>query len=147
MKTMKGYNIHSTCVVQGEHGGKSTREGSKNGVGRRERMKHEVGMKDREERSKGIEIHIADAFTIIKPTTPFKFVVYYESLKRELKRILTHYTRHTQRLKVFLFIIRKLKRIHYQVSHDVDDFSVQYFIFNRIKKERVKERKGVTLNL
>ena len=35
-------------------------------------MKREVGMKDREERSKGNEIRIADAFTIIKPTTPFK---------------------------------------------------------------------------
>ena len=30
-------------------------------------------MEDREERSKGIEIRIADAFAIIKPTAPFKF--------------------------------------------------------------------------
>ena len=35
-------------------------------------MKREVGMKDREERSKGIEIRIADAFDIIKPTAPFE---------------------------------------------------------------------------
>jgi hypothetical protein len=34
-------------------------------------MKQGSGMEDREERSKGIEIRIADAFTIIKPTTPF----------------------------------------------------------------------------
>jgi hypothetical protein len=57
---------------QVEHGGKSTREGAKRGVGRRERMKCGIGMKDREERSKGIEIHISDAFDIIKPTAPFK---------------------------------------------------------------------------
>ena len=35
-------------------------------------MKRGSGMKDREERSKGIEIRIADAFAIIKPTAPFK---------------------------------------------------------------------------
>ena len=29
-------------------------------------------MKDRDERSRGIEIRIADAFVIIKPTSPFK---------------------------------------------------------------------------
>ncbi len=33
----------------------------KSGVGRRKRMKHGRGMEDREERSKGIEILIADA--------------------------------------------------------------------------------------
>ncbi len=37
-------------------------------------------MEDREERSKGIEIRIADDFTIIKPTTPFKLA------KREARR-------------------------------------------------------------
>ena len=47
-------------------------EGAKSGVGRRERMKLGRGMKGREERSKGIEIRIADAFVIIKPTAPFK---------------------------------------------------------------------------
>ncbi len=30
------------------------------------------GMEGREERFKGIEIHTADVFAIIKPTTPFK---------------------------------------------------------------------------
>jgi hypothetical protein len=35
-------------------------------------MKHGRGMQGREERSNGIEIHIADAFAIIKPTEPFK---------------------------------------------------------------------------
>ena len=42
------------------------------GVGRRERMKRGTGMKDRNERSRGIVTRIRDAFTIIKPTTPFK---------------------------------------------------------------------------
>ena len=51
---------------------KSTREGTKSGVGRRERMKRGSGMDDLEERSKGIEIRITDAFAIIKPTAPFK---------------------------------------------------------------------------
>ncbi len=41
-------------------------------MARRERMKRGRGIQGREERSKGIEIRITDAFTIIKPTTPFK---------------------------------------------------------------------------
>ena len=42
-------------------------------MGRHERMKRlpGSGMKDRDKRSRGIEIHIADAF-VIKPTAPFK---------------------------------------------------------------------------
>ena len=43
-------------------------------------MKRGSGMDDREERSEGIEIRIADAFAIIKPTVPFKLN------KDELKR-------------------------------------------------------------
>ena len=39
-----------------EHGGKSTKEGTRSGVDRRERMKRGSGIKDRDERSKGIEI-------------------------------------------------------------------------------------------
>jgi hypothetical protein len=53
-------------------------------VGRQERMKSEVGMKDREERSKGIQIRIADAFAIIKPTTPFKLAKHETRRKRNL---------------------------------------------------------------
>ena len=63
---MKGQNIYSACSAQAERGGKSTRKGAKSGVGRHQRMKCGRGMKDREERSKGIEIHIADVFVIIK---------------------------------------------------------------------------------
>ncbi len=40
--------------------------------GRHERMKRGIGMKGRDERSRGIDIRIADVFTIIKPTAPFK---------------------------------------------------------------------------
>ena len=50
-------------------------------MGRRERMKRGNGMEDREERSKGIEIHVADDFVIIKPTVPFKFVK-HETLRK-----------------------------------------------------------------
>ena len=46
-------------------------------MGRHERMKRGSGMKDRDERSRGIEIRIADAFGIIKPTVPFKLVKHY----------------------------------------------------------------------
>ncbi len=49
-------------------------------MGRSERMKRGIGMEGREERSKGIEIRIADAFVIIKPTEPFK------STKHEARR-------------------------------------------------------------
>ena len=70
---MKGYNIHSACAAEAEHGGNGTREGTKSGVERRERMKRGRGMYDRDERSRGIEIRIVDVFAIIKPTEPFKF--------------------------------------------------------------------------
>ena len=56
-------------------------EGTRRGVGRRERMKRGSGMKARDERSRGIATHIADAFVIIKPTTPFKFVK-HEALRK-----------------------------------------------------------------
>ena len=64
---MKRQNKHSTYADSVEHGGKSTR-----GVGRRERMKRDSGMRDRDERSRGIEILMSDAFTMIKPTEPFR---------------------------------------------------------------------------
>ena len=44
-------------------------------------MKRGSGVEDREERSKGIEIHVADDFVIIKPTVPFKFVK-HETLRK-----------------------------------------------------------------
>ena len=51
-------------------------------MGRRERMKRGSGMEGREERSKGIEIRIADAFAIIKPTALFKFAKHEARRKR-----------------------------------------------------------------
>ena len=39
-------------------------------------------MEDREEMSKGIEIRIADAFAIIKPTAPFKLAKHEARRKR-----------------------------------------------------------------
>ena len=44
-------------------------------------MKRGSGMEGREERSKGIEIRIADAFAIIKPTAPFKLAK-HEALRK-----------------------------------------------------------------
>ena len=64
--------MHSDCAELAEHGGKSTREGVRNGVRRHERMKRGSDMKDRGERSRGIEMRKR------------AFVVYYESIKREL---------------------------------------------------------------
>ena len=40
-------------------------------MGRRERMKRDSGIKDRDERSRGIEILVSDAFKI-KTTDPFR---------------------------------------------------------------------------
>jgi hypothetical protein len=56
---------------------------AKSGVGRRERMKRGIGMKGRDERSRGIEILIVDAFVIIKPTTPFKLAKQEARRKRK----------------------------------------------------------------
>ena len=39
-------------------------------------------MEDREERSKGIEIRISDAFAIIKPTVPFKLAKHEDRRRR-----------------------------------------------------------------
>ena len=72
----------SMCHLETERGGKSTRQGSKSCVGRRERMKRGNGMKDRDERSRGIEIRTADAFDMIKPTTPFKLAKHDALRKR-----------------------------------------------------------------
>ena len=60
----------------------STREGVRSGVGRHERMKQGSGVEDREERSKGIEIRIADAFVIIMPTSLFKLAKHEDLRKR-----------------------------------------------------------------
>ena len=57
-------------------------EGTKRGVGRRERIKLGRGMEGREARSKGMEIRIADAFAIIKPTAPFRFAKHEARRKR-----------------------------------------------------------------
>ncbi len=46
-------------------------------------MKRGRGMQGREERSKGIEIHIADVFDIIKPTTPFEVVFIFSRIKKD----------------------------------------------------------------
>ena len=49
-----------------------TRDGAKIGVGRHERMERDRGSNDRDERSRGIEIHITDAFVMIRPPAPLK---------------------------------------------------------------------------
>ena len=58
------------------------REGAKSGVGRHERIKHGRGTQDRDERSNGIEIRIADAFAIIKPTAPLRLAKHEARRKR-----------------------------------------------------------------
>jgi hypothetical protein len=57
-------------------------EGSRSGVGRHERMKRGRGMKGQDERSRGIPTHIADAFVMIKPTTPFRLSKHEDLRKR-----------------------------------------------------------------
>ena len=58
-------------------------------------------MKGKEERSKGIEILIANAFDIIKPTTPFKCSDQMFIMNREIevKRRLVNQGRCDERLK------------------------------------------------
>ena len=67
-KKMKLYTKHSACAAWAYRGGKSTRKGAESGVGRREWIKQVSGMKDRDERSRGMEIRMADAFATIEPT-------------------------------------------------------------------------------
>ena len=67
-ESLKGDTQHVTLRQNTE----KKKRGVKNGVGRHKRMNRGRGMQVREERSKGIEIRIADAFVIIKPTEPFK---------------------------------------------------------------------------
>ncbi len=65
-------------------------------------------MEVREERSKGIEIRIVDTFVIIKPTASFQ-VVYYESLKRELKTKPTNECRCDEDVVYYESLKRELK--------------------------------------
>jgi hypothetical protein len=56
-----------------EHRGEKTREGAKSGIGLLERMKRGRGIKGLDDKSKGMEILMADAFTKINPTDPLIF--------------------------------------------------------------------------
>jgi hypothetical protein len=47
-----------------------TREGARSGVTRLDRMKHGSGIKDRDDRSRGIEIRIAEVLAKINLTDP-----------------------------------------------------------------------------
>ena len=50
--------------------GEKTREGAKSGVERLERMKHGSGIKDRDDKSRGIEILVTEAFAKNQPHRP-----------------------------------------------------------------------------
>jgi hypothetical protein len=54
-------------------------------VGYRERMKRGSGIKDRDERSRGAEILMTDAFTKIKPTEPFRLAKQAARMNRKFR--------------------------------------------------------------
>ncbi len=57
-------------AAQAERRREKTREGDKSVVGRLERMKRGRGIKDLEDKSKGMEILMTEAFAEINPTDP-----------------------------------------------------------------------------
>jgi hypothetical protein len=57
---------------------------ARSGVGHRERMKRDSGIKALDERSRGIEIIMSDAFAKIKPTEPFRYLLKSGSVFHEL---------------------------------------------------------------
>jgi hypothetical protein len=73
-----------------------TREGTKSGRGCLRRIKYGGGINDRHDKSRGIEILMAEVFIKINPKNCF---YYYESIKRELKRRLIYEYRCDERLK------------------------------------------------
>ncbi len=64
------YEKVPTCAAQANRRGEQTREGARSGVTRLDHMKRGSGIKDRDDRSRGIEILIADALVKINPTDP-----------------------------------------------------------------------------
>ena len=58
--------------MSAKHRGEKTREGTKSGVGHLEQIKHGNGIQDRQDKSSGIEILIAEAFTEVNPTEPLR---------------------------------------------------------------------------
>jgi hypothetical protein len=62
--------------------GEKTREGAKKGATRLDHMKHGSGIKGRDDRSSGIEIHIADTLAKINPTDPL--ILAKQAVRRNL---------------------------------------------------------------
>jgi hypothetical protein len=69
-KSLKLLNKNPSCAAEAEHRGGKTREGAKSVVGLLERMKHGRGIKGLDDKSRGMEILIAEAFAKIKPSEP-----------------------------------------------------------------------------
>jgi hypothetical protein len=64
----KAFGLFSIRIKKGEN--EKTREGARSGVTRLDRMKRGSGIKGRDDRSSGIEIHIAETLPKINPTDP-----------------------------------------------------------------------------
>ena len=75
------------CRLDRTRGKNNTREGAKSGVGRHKRIKRGRGTQGRDERSNGIDIRIADAFAIIKPTAPLRLAKHEARRKRPFLQI------------------------------------------------------------
>jgi hypothetical protein len=69
-KNVKLLDKNPSCAVYAEHRGEKTRTGVKSVVGLLERMKHGRGIMGLDDKSRGMEILMAEAFAKINPTDP-----------------------------------------------------------------------------
>jgi hypothetical protein len=67
---MKSKKNLPSCATKTEHRGEKTREGAKSVAGLLERMKHGGGINDLDDKSRGMEILMVEAFAKINPTDP-----------------------------------------------------------------------------
>jgi hypothetical protein len=65
------FKKNPSCAAETERRGEKTREGVRSVVDILERRKHGEGMKGLDDKSIGMEILMAEAFTKIEPTDPF----------------------------------------------------------------------------
>jgi hypothetical protein len=65
------FKKNPSCTAETERRGEKTREGVRSVVDILERRKHGEGMKGLDDKSIGMEILMAEAFTKIEPTDPF----------------------------------------------------------------------------
>jgi hypothetical protein len=81
-KKKKLLEKNPSYAAKAEHRGEKTREGAKCVVGLLEWMKHGRGIKGRNDKSRGMEILMTEAFAKINPTDPLILAKQAEREKR-----------------------------------------------------------------